>query len=169
MVPDSSQPTRDDPLVEPPASSQASTARVPADPAGGDDCPAERTAAALAEAVAAWGLPALTDVPIVTSARLRTSLGLFDPRRMQIRLAPFLARAPDALFREVVLHELAHAAVRLVHGPGRRPHGREWRAFMTAVGLAPRVRFDNPTPHPAWPATRAACALPYVRNTPYSL
>ena len=97
----------------------------------------------LAEAAAAWRLPALRKIPIVTSARLRTSLGLFDPRRRQVRLAAFLCDASPALYREVVLHELAHAAVQLVHGRGPRPHGAEWRGFMRAVGLRPRVRLPR--------------------------
>jgi predicted SprT family Zn-dependent metalloprotease len=97
----------------------------------------------LAEAAAAWSLPALRDVSIVTSSRMRTSLGLFDPRRRQIRLAAFLEAATPTLYREVVLHELAHSAVHLAHGRGPRPHGREWRAYMDAVGLRPRVRLPR--------------------------
>ncbi|RKY17570.1 MAG: hypothetical protein DRQ55_15475 [Planctomycetota bacterium] len=145
----------------------------------------------VAEAAAAWGLPALREVSIVSSGRMRSSLGLFDPRREQVRLAAFLAGGSAALYREVVLHELAHAAVHLVHGrrgtrggdsgvrtgdggvrtgdggvrtddggvrtdalvrpPGGgrantarpRPHGREWKAYMRAVGLDPRVRLPR--------------------------
>lgn len=97
------------------------------------------------EAARVWRLPALRDaVSIVTSSRMRTSLGLFDARRRQVRLADLVAQAPVTLYREVVLHELAHAAVHLVHGRrGVRPHGREWRGFMEAVGLRPRVRLPR--------------------------
>jgi predicted SprT family Zn-dependent metalloprotease len=97
----------------------------------------------IAEAATAWSLPALREISIVTSGRLRTSLGLFDPRRRQIRLAAFLETASPALYREVVLHELAHAAVHLAHGRVPRPHGSEWRGFMNAVGLRPRVRLPR--------------------------
>jgi predicted SprT family Zn-dependent metalloprotease len=77
--------------------------------------------------------------------------------------------SPHPLLREVVCHEAAHAAVHLsvggsgsvgvgrglrgglraVLGIGRgrrerlRPHGPEWRAFMIAAGLEPRVRIPE--------------------------
>lgn len=111
------------------------------------------------EAVAAWSLPALRQVPLHFSGRLRTSLGLFDPRRNEVRLARFLVHGGPALLREVVLHELAHAAVRHVHGRGARPHGREWQGFMRAVDLPPRVRFPRELLqrlHAADPVLRAA-------------
>ena len=94
-------------------------------------------------AVDTWRLPSLAKTPIVTSSRLRSSLGLFSPRSGEVRLAAFLADASTTLYREVVLHELAHAAVHLKYGPGRRPHGNEWRGFMVAVGLQPRVRLPR--------------------------
>lgn len=97
-----------------------------------------------AELAAAWELPALErSIDMRVSTRMRSALGLFDLRRKQVRLAAFLEAAPDVLHREVVVHELAHAAVLLVHGRGPRPHGAEWRGFMQSAGLVPRVRLPR--------------------------
>lgn len=104
------------------------------------------TTAAQAHLADLWDLPGLVgEVEVVRSGRLTTSLGLYDPRKRQVRLAAFLDDASDALFHEVLVHELAHAAVHLAQGDrGRvRPHGREWKAFMVAAGLAPRVRMPR--------------------------
>jgi len=104
------------------------------------------TTALLYELAALWELPELPErVSIVTSGRLRTSLGLYDPGLRQVRLAAFLEHGDDALFREVVVHELAHAAVHVMSARGRRPrpHGREWKQLMRAAGQYPRVRMPR--------------------------
>ena len=41
---------------------------------------------------------------------------------------------------EVLCHEAAHAAVRLLHGDWARPHGPEWRGLMALAGMPARVK-----------------------------
>jgi predicted SprT family Zn-dependent metalloprotease len=98
-----------------------------------------RTVAPWAEA---WGVTGLEHrVEICFNPRLKRSLGRCVPTKGEIRLAGFLRRGPPKLLREVLCHEAAHAAVYELHGVGPRPHGREWRALMEAVGFEARARF----------------------------
>ena len=87
-----------------------------------------------------WGVPDLaTQVRLELSHRMRTSLGGFYARERLIRIADTLLEAPPHLLHEVLCHEAAHAAVEVLHGPGARSHGREWKELMRRVGLEPRV------------------------------
>jgi predicted SprT family Zn-dependent metalloprotease len=72
---------------------------------------------------------------------MRTTLGRCHPERAEVRIASFLLDASESLQREVVCHEVAHAAVHELHGRAARPHGREWKVLMRAAGYEPRVRF----------------------------
>lgn len=113
-----------------------------------------------------WDVPLLAkSVRIRTSTRYRRSLGAYHPTRSQITLASWLVgdgtgEPPHPLLEEVLCHEAAHAAVHLYVGDLRgglsavmgighsrrerpRPHGPEWRAFMVAAGLEPRVRIPE--------------------------
>jgi len=101
-----------------------------------------------------WDVPLLAkSVRIRTSARYRRSLGAYHPKHSQITLASWLLddapyAHPHPLLEEVLCHEAAHAAVHLVgagHGSrsGPRPHGPEWRGFMIAAGVEPRVRIPE--------------------------
>jgi SprT protein len=49
------------------------------------------------------------------------------------------AADPGQHMPETVAHEVAHSVVYRLHGRGRRPHGREWRAVMKTLGFEPRV------------------------------
>lgn len=82
-------------------------------------------------------------VSLVASSRMRVSLGLYVPRRREIRIADFLLDASASLLLEVVCHEFAHAAVHERFGRACRPHGPEWRAFMRRAGCEPRVRIPG--------------------------
>ena len=87
-----------------------------------------------------WGVPDLaTQVRLELSHRMRTSLGGFYARERLIRIADTLLEAPPHLLHEVLCHEAAHAAVEVLHGPGARSHGRQWKELMRRVGLEPRV------------------------------
>lgn len=93
---------------------------------------------------AAWDLPGLEErVNVVSSTRMRVSLGRYLSRGRQIRIAEFLLDAPPFLLQEVLCHEFAHAAVHARFGLARRPHGAEWRSFMHQVGCAPRARIPG--------------------------
>ncbi len=103
--------------------------------------------AALQRRIAAWariwGTPGLErKLSIEFSGRMRVSLGRCSPNGT-LRLAAWLTTAPSSLLDEVLCHEAAHAAVRVLHGRKRRPHGPEWRALMQAAGFAPRVRLPH--------------------------
>lgn len=96
----------------------------------------------LATWAATWGVPDLSSrVQIQFSPRIRSALGRCAPHTGAIRLNPGLLEAPPEALREVVCHEAAHAAVRLIHGRHVRPHGREWKDLMRRAGYAPRVRW----------------------------
>jgi diadenosine tetraphosphate (Ap4A) HIT family hydrolase len=73
-----------------------------------------------------WGVR-LRDIPVVANARLRR------PARYVVKLKRVEVR-PDCLtspgLRDVLIHELAHAASVELHGPAVRPHGREWRELI---------------------------------------
>ena len=108
-----------------------------------EDFPALATRLAL-EWGAVWGLPELAErVTVAVSSRMRSSLGRCYTTRLEVRIASFVVAGPAALLREVLCHELAHAAVQMRHGPRVRPHGREWRAFMLAAGMPPRARLPR--------------------------
>ena len=98
-------------------------------------------AESLERALATWEIPELSHlVTLRVSSRFRSSLGSFRPERAEITVASWLLGASASLRDEVICHEAAHAAVHFVHGLGARPHGPEWRDFMTQAGFEPRVR-----------------------------
>ena len=98
-----------------------------------------------------WGLPELayrTQVRI--SPRLTRNFGYCHTSSGRITIAERLLRAAPEVLYEVVVHELAHAAVGLTCPERPRPHGPEWAAFVRAAGVAPRVKMpplpDDPAP-----------------------
>ena len=103
---------------------------------------ADRSTGWIAEWAALWDALELPGrVRVTASSRLRTTLGRCHPETAEVRIASFLLDAPESLLREVVCHEVAHAAVHVLHGRGPRPHGLEWKALMRTAGYQPRVRF----------------------------
>ena len=87
-----------------------------------------------------WGVPALADtVSVRANARLRSSIARLVVSDRCVELGP-LFFAASVNHREVLCHELAHAAVRLKYGRRIRPHGPEWRDLVRAVGFEPRAR-----------------------------
>lgn len=85
-----------------------------------------------------WGIPDLArQVSISFYPKPSRRLGLARPARGEVRLDPSLRSAPPSRRREVLAHELAHVVVFLRHGPGRRPHGPEWRALLREAGFVP--------------------------------
>jgi predicted SprT family Zn-dependent metalloprotease len=87
-----------------------------------------------------WGVPALADtVSVRANARLRSSIARLVVANRCVELGPLFFTAP-VNHREVLCHELAHAAARLKYGRRTRPHGPEWRDLVRAVGFEPRAR-----------------------------
>jgi predicted SprT family Zn-dependent metalloprotease len=90
-----------------------------------------------------WNVPDLpARVHIDYSGSMRTRVGYADLQRLRVRLnARLLERHPEEL-DDTLVHELAHAAVVLLHGLAVRPHGREWKRLMQAAGKRPTVTHD---------------------------
>ncbi|MEN8163419.1 MAG: SprT-like domain-containing protein [Acidobacteriota bacterium] len=82
------------------------------------------------------------------STRMTRTIGSANPARNRITLAAWLFNQPQEIIDEVLCHEAAHLVVHHLHGPGLRPHGREWQALMRWAGVAPRVRIPLPNPPP---------------------
>jgi len=107
-----------------------------------------------------WGLPGLAArVTVETSPRMRRMLGSCDPARGRVKLNLLLFHEDNRdLLLETLCHEVAHAAAYRIHGRRVRPHGREWRALLTAAGFPPRARI---------PVAEIGGALPPRRRAPY--
>jgi len=89
-----------------------------------------------------WGVPGLEErLDIRYSGRLTRSLGRCHPAHGLVRLKRSLADGDPALLREVVCHEVAHAAVFAIHRRRVRPHGKEWGALMRAAGYRARATY----------------------------
>jgi predicted SprT family Zn-dependent metalloprotease len=61
---------------------------------------------------------------VIASSRLEVSSRFFDARRDQ---------------RQILCHELAHAAAVMKFGHAVRPHGPEWRDFVRVAGFQPMI------------------------------
>ena len=90
---------------------------------------------------AAWGVaPLAHQAQIAYSTRQRTSLGRAHYEGERILLNAVLRDpALRPLLEEVLCHELAHLAARRLHGPGIRPHGKDWKALLRSAGHCARV------------------------------
>jgi predicted SprT family Zn-dependent metalloprotease len=121
--------------------------------------------ALLSELAATWRCPGLLAVTCVVNERLTGSLGRYRSRSGVIELSAALLSMPWRVRREVVVHEAAHAALHLLHGPTQRPHGVDWAALMATAGLEPRRRVLRPT---SLPASMRARAVPrrYAHRCP---
>jgi predicted SprT family Zn-dependent metalloprotease len=88
-----------------------------------------------------WGVPDLPSrVAIVPSARLRRSPGRCQPATGRISIRASLLDGDPQLLEEVLCHEAAHVAARVLAGPEARPHGAEWRELVSSAGFEPRIR-----------------------------
>jgi predicted SprT family Zn-dependent metalloprotease len=113
-----------------------------------------------------FGVPGLERrVTIEYSSRITSGLGRCYPQEKLIRLAAWVRdRSPEVL-PEVLCHELAHLAVRELHGP-RRPHGREWRELVARAGFIPRARLPLQPPLKPRPRRGRAAGYVYIHHCP---
>ncbi len=103
--------------------------------------PADRFRPLLERWGALWGVPDLaTRVTVEPSTRLRRSLGRCRPATGRITIRASLLDGDPGLLEEVLCHEAAHVAARVLAGPEARPHGAEWRELVRAAGFEPRIR-----------------------------
>ncbi len=89
--------------------------------------------------------PDLAPVRVRLSGRLTRSAGIYRPGDdIAISTHFLIAHGLDGV-RGVLLHEIAHHIVWLLHGRTARPHGREFRAIAAALGADLRAAaFDAP-------------------------
>jgi len=74
--------------------------------------------------------------------------GMWIPTTRTLRVSPNIFNAKYEVFREILLHEMAHAAVtdldHVLIEPIEKGHGPLWKKWMVHIGLDPR-RFDPNT------------------------
>lgn len=75
------------------------------------------------------------------SRRLRAAAGRAYPAQARIVLSVRLLDAPDRV-EQTLAHEYAHLMAYEASGGRCRPHGREWRAAMAALGYPARRTHD---------------------------
>jgi predicted SprT family Zn-dependent metalloprotease len=91
-----------------------------------------------------WGIPNFgSDVLVVFSKRLRTTLARCRPAERRIVLREDLSRAARARLTEVLCHEAAHVAVHKVYGHRAKPHGAEWKRLVCLAGFRPTIRSQD--------------------------
>lgn len=102
---------------------------------------ADATVAALRDGRIAGlaALPGLGAVTVRLSGRLTRSAGIYRPPGDIAISTHYLAAHGVERAGGVVLHEVAHHAVRAAHGRAARPHGREFTQAALALGASLRA------------------------------
>ena len=106
------------------------------------------------EAVARlWAMPSLaTAVSLRVNRRLTGTVARYVREDRTIELGPrFLALRGRR--REVLVHELAHAAVALGASERSAPHGPEWQALVRAAGFPAQARMMCHIARPTRPSS----------------
>ena len=95
----------------------------------------------------AWGCPQLHKQTTVRfSRRMYRSIGRCYPERRLLSLNESLREMRDVEILDVLCHELAHIVAYEFFGRHIKPHGKEWRALVGAVGFVPRTKYcGDPT------------------------
>lgn len=91
-----------------------------------------------------WGLPNLSqEVTVRFNGRLRTTVARLLSGVDVIEVGPrFIALQSKR--REILCHELAHAAASRRRRGGQPPHGAEWAALVQSAGFDPVPRLTVP-------------------------
>jgi predicted SprT family Zn-dependent metalloprotease len=100
-----------------------------------------------------WGLPNLSkEVTVRFNGRLRITVARLLSSVDVIEVGPrFIALQSKR--REILCHELAHAAARRLSLGKRSPHGAEWAALVQGAGFDPVSRLA--VPRKSSPSTRS--------------
>jgi predicted SprT family Zn-dependent metalloprotease len=88
---------------------------------------------------ALWKLPQLQNrVTLCLNARLRTTIArlVIDSSGLEVSTRFFALRDQ----RQILCHELAHAAAVMKYGRAVRPHGPEWCRLIRMAGFEPQTR-----------------------------
>lgn len=100
----------------------------------------------LSTAVKSWdGYGSQTRVTVDFNPRLRTKIARFLPDQKRIEVGPKFVELRRQR-GEILVHELAHAAVWSLHGAQTRPHGKEWQSLMRKAGLEPKPALRTTLP-----------------------
>lgn len=86
-----------------------------------------------------------TRVTVDFNPRLRTKIARFLPDQNRIEVGPKFVELRRRR-GEILVHELAHAAVRSLHGAQTKPHGKEWQSLMRQAGLKPKPALRTSLP-----------------------
>lgn len=75
----------------------------------------------------------------------KTRLGYCNYVRKEVSLSiPWMLMLSLEECHDVILHEIAHALVRLNHDWKEvRPHGKEWKAICTDIGCTPMATYQG--------------------------
>lgn len=86
-------------------------------------------------------------VNVVSAPRKTSTMGTAHHKTLTIKLSAsaLWRRASPEKRRNTVVHELAHLVNRWTHGKKVKPHGREWRQIMSAMGEDPKRCHTVPT------------------------
>jgi predicted SprT family Zn-dependent metalloprotease len=130
----------------------------------------QKTAHDLARDLAGtWSLPGeALSVTVAANPRLRRAVARFLRNKQVIEVGPRFFEVP-ARQREVLCHELAHAAIDFLHGPHAKAHGPEWRRLVEAAGYRPEARTTRAQPikpESACAARRASPKTSYEHRCP---
>ena len=113
-----------------------------------------------------WRVPELRDASKVQfNPRLTRTVArwVLAPRCLEVGCRFFhLDRNQTA----ILCHEYAHAAAVLRFGPGVRPHGPEWRHFVTAAGFEPVTRHRRMQPTVRSPSQKRLAPLRFEHSCP---
>ena len=90
-----------------------------------------------------WSVPELPDISRFRhNTRLRTTIARWVIGSNTVELSTgFFNRHWDQ--REILCHELAHAAVVRIHGRSEQPHGAAWCELLRKAGYEPRTHLDS--------------------------
>lgn len=105
-------------------------------------CSAAELEAKSRELLCAAGAPRIAkSVRVRWSSRLRSAAGRADFRSLIVTLNPRLHEHGEAEIDRTLRHELAHLLAQALAGRRRiQPHGREWRAACSDLGISGEAR-----------------------------
>jgi len=89
-----------------------------------------------------WGVPKLSkEIKVRFNARLRSTVARFLSDRNLVEVGPrFLSLRSK--HREILCHELAHAAANKSTNADHSPHGVDWAKLVRSAGFNPSARLN---------------------------
>ena len=101
-----------------------------------------------------WGLPNLSqEVTVRFNGRLRTTVARLLSDVDVIEVGPRFITLRSKR-REIICHEMAHAAAKRGARGGHQPHGAEWAVLVRSAGFEPVPRLTVPRKPLSWTQSR---------------